>query len=113
MLVGVGMPSSFAVTRPRALYATGIGLTTPQSMASSMPPFPDRVAASLLGLWQMTLAALLEIGLGPALGHAPSCCRLRSPGWELPPSRSSRPQSDAGPLVLALKPEGGLSGLWT
>jgi MFS transporter, DHA1 family, multidrug resistance protein len=69
-LVAAGVPSSLAVTLPMALYGVGVGLTMPQSMASAMMPFPDRAgaASSLLGICQMTFAALLGIGLGQALG---------------------------------------------
>jgi MFS transporter, DHA1 family, multidrug resistance protein len=69
-LVASGVPSSLAVTLPMALYGVGVGLTMPQAMASAMMPFPDRAgaASSLLGICQMTFAALLGIGLGQALG---------------------------------------------
>jgi DHA1 family bicyclomycin/chloramphenicol resistance-like MFS transporter len=72
VLVALSVPSSFAVTGPMALYAIGVGLTMPQSMASAMGPFPDRAgaASSLLGLCQMTFAAILGIGLGLALGQS-------------------------------------------
>ena len=64
VLMALGVPSSLAVTGPMALYAIGVGLTMPQSMASAMGPFPDRAgaASSLLGLCQMTFAAILGIG---------------------------------------------------
>lgn len=70
VLVALGAPTSFAVTGPMAIYALGVGLTMPQSMASAMMPFPDRAgaASSLLGICQMTFAAFLGIGLGQALG---------------------------------------------
>jgi DHA1 family bicyclomycin/chloramphenicol resistance-like MFS transporter len=69
-LVALRVPSSLAVTLPMALYGVGVGLTMPQAMASAMMPFPDRAgaASSLLGICQMTFAALLGIGLGQALG---------------------------------------------
>ncbi len=74
MLLGVllGIPSSLAVTLPMAVYAAGVGLTMPQSMASAMGPFPDRAgaASSLLGICQMSFAALVGIGLGQLLGGA-------------------------------------------
>ena len=56
-----------------ALYAAGVGLTMPQAMASAMMPFPDRAgaASSLLGICQMTFAALVGIGLGQTLGASP------------------------------------------
>ncbi|MBM6593812.1 multidrug effflux MFS transporter [Microvirga pudoricolor] len=70
--VGLGVPSSLAVTLPMTVYAVGVGLTMPQSMASAMMPFPDRAgaASSLLGICQMTFAALLGIGLGQFLGDS-------------------------------------------
>jgi DHA1 family bicyclomycin/chloramphenicol resistance-like MFS transporter len=70
LLVGLGVRTSLAVTGPMAIYATGVGLTMPQAMASAMMPFPERAgaASSLLGICQMTFAALLGIGLGQALG---------------------------------------------
>ncbi len=70
VLVGLGAATSFAVTGPMAIYATGVGLTMPQAMASAMMPFPERAgaASSLLGICQMTFAALLGVGLGQALG---------------------------------------------
>jgi DHA1 family bicyclomycin/chloramphenicol resistance-like MFS transporter len=71
-LVAAGVPSSLAVTGPMALYGLGVGLTMPQSMASAMGPFPDRAgaASSLLGLCQMSFAAVLGIALGQALERA-------------------------------------------
>jgi DHA1 family bicyclomycin/chloramphenicol resistance-like MFS transporter len=71
-LVGIGLPTSFAVTAPMALYALGVGLTMPQAMACAMMPFPDRAgaASSLLGICQMTFAALVGIGLGQLLGQS-------------------------------------------
>jgi DHA1 family bicyclomycin/chloramphenicol resistance-like MFS transporter len=70
--VGLGVPSSLAVTLPMTVYAVRVGLTMPQSMASAMMPFPDRAgaASSLLGICQMTFAALLGIGLGQFLGDS-------------------------------------------
>ncbi|MCG7392885.1 multidrug effflux MFS transporter [Microvirga sp. ACRRW] len=69
-LVAIGVPSSFAITGPMAIYAMGVGLTMPQSMASALMPFPDRAgaASSLLGICQMTFAAILGIVLGQNLG---------------------------------------------
>jgi DHA1 family bicyclomycin/chloramphenicol resistance-like MFS transporter len=70
LLVALGLPTSLAVTGPMTLYAVGVGLTMPQAMASAMMPFPDRAgaASSLLGICQMTFAAILGIGLGQWLG---------------------------------------------
>ena len=69
-LVLLKVPSALAVALPMALYTFGVGLTMPQAMASAMAPFPERAgaASSLLGLCQMTLAALVGIGLGQMLG---------------------------------------------
>ena len=73
LLVLVRVPSSFAVTLPMALYAAGVGLTMPQAAAAAMTPFPDRAgaASSLLGICQMTFAAVVGIGLGQFLGASP------------------------------------------
>lgn len=73
ILVASGVPSSLAITGPMAIYAFGVGLTMPQSMASALMPFPDRAgaASSLLGICQMTAAAILGIALGQNLGTSP------------------------------------------
>ncbi|MBF9233240.1 multidrug effflux MFS transporter [Microvirga alba] len=70
VLVASGATSSLAITGPMAIYALGVGLTMPQSMASALMPFPDRAgaASSLLGICQMTAAAILGIVLGQNLG---------------------------------------------
>jgi MFS transporter, DHA1 family, multidrug resistance protein len=64
MAFGPGWP--FEVILPMAIYAMGVGLVLPQSSASSMMPFPDRAgaASSLLGLIQMSFAAIVGGGLG-------------------------------------------------
>jgi DHA1 family bicyclomycin/chloramphenicol resistance-like MFS transporter len=71
-LVGLGLPTSLAVTFPMAVYALGVGLTMPQAMASALMPFPDRAgaASSLLGICQMSFAALFGIALGQFLGRS-------------------------------------------
>lgn len=70
VLVASGVSSSFAITGPMAIYALGVGLTMPQAMASALMPFPERAgaASSLLGICQMTFAAILGIVLGQNLG---------------------------------------------
>lgn len=70
VLVALEIGSFMAVTGPMALYAVGVGLTMPQSMASALMPFPERAgaASSLLGICQMTFAAILGIVLGQNLG---------------------------------------------
>lgn len=68
-LVLAGIPSSLAITGPMAIYGIGVGLTMPQAMASALMPFPARAgaASSLLGICQMTFAAVLGILLGQGL----------------------------------------------
>jgi DHA1 family bicyclomycin/chloramphenicol resistance-like MFS transporter len=72
-LVGSGVPSSLSVTVPMGLYGIGVGLTMPQAMALALMPFPDRAgaASSLLGICQMTFAALVGIGLSRMLDASP------------------------------------------
>jgi DHA1 family bicyclomycin/chloramphenicol resistance-like MFS transporter len=71
-LVALRIPSFLAIVLPMAVYTFGVGLTMPQAMASAMAPFPEGAgaASSLLGLCQMTLAALVGIGLGQMIGGA-------------------------------------------
>ena len=66
---GVGVTSYMAIVGPMAVYCAGVGLTMPQAMASALMPFPDRAgaASSLLGICQMSFAALLGIALGQHL----------------------------------------------
>ena len=65
-LVLAGVPSSLSISAPMAIYGIGVGLTMPQSMASALMPFPERAgaASSLLGICQMTFAAIVGILLG-------------------------------------------------
>lgn len=72
-LVAAGVPSSFAVTGPMAIYTAGVGLALPSAQASAMTPFPERAgaASSLLGICQMCLAALVGVVIGHALGASP------------------------------------------
>jgi DHA1 family bicyclomycin/chloramphenicol resistance-like MFS transporter len=84
-LVALRVPSSLAVTLPMALYAAGVGLTMPQSMAGAMGPFPERAgaASSLLGICQMTYAAVVGIALGQFLGGSalPLPLVVAGSGW--------------------------------
>lgn len=68
-LGAIGTGTSAEVTLPMALYTLGVGLTLPQVMASAMTPFPMKAgaASSLLGIVQMSFAAVVGIGLGLAL----------------------------------------------
>jgi MFS transporter, DHA1 family, multidrug resistance protein len=70
LLVVSGVPSSLAITAPMALYTAGFGLTMPQTVAAAMLAFGERAgaASSLLGICQMTFAALVGAGVGQALG---------------------------------------------
>jgi MFS transporter, DHA1 family, multidrug resistance protein len=49
-----------------AIYALGVGLVMPQAMASAMMPFPERAgaASSFVGLCQMSLSAVVGLGVG-------------------------------------------------
>jgi MFS transporter, DHA1 family, multidrug resistance protein len=49
-----------------ALYLAGVGLAMPQAMAGALTPFPDRAgtAASLMGLVQQAVAALIAAVIG-------------------------------------------------
>lgn len=69
LLVAFGVTSYMAIVGPMAVYGAGVGLTMPQAMASALMPFPDRAgaASSLLGICQMSFAALLGIALGQHL----------------------------------------------
>jgi DHA1 family bicyclomycin/chloramphenicol resistance-like MFS transporter len=55
-----------------ALYLAGLGLAMPQAMAGALTPFPDRAgtAASLMGLVQQTVAAIVAAVIGGYLGHS-------------------------------------------
>ncbi len=68
-----GPHSPFVIMVPMAVYTCGVGFTMPQSMAGAMSPFPDRAgaASSFLGLVQMSIAAVVGIGLGLALDVTP------------------------------------------
>lgn len=58
---------------PQAIYAMGVGLSMPQSAAGALMPFPDRAGSvsSLLGIVQMSFAALVGAGVGMALPFGP------------------------------------------
>ena len=90
ILVLAGFPWLFAVILPMTLYTAGVGLVLPSSQASAMSPFPERAgaASSLLGIFQMSFAALVGIVLGHALGQE---------AWPLPAAIAS-----AGVLAFAL-----------
>lgn len=63
-------PSAASVIAPMMLYMVGVGLALPQAQAAALMPFPDRAgsASSLMGICQMSIAALVGIGVGATHG---------------------------------------------
>lgn len=53
-----------------AIYLAGMGLVLPQAAAGALTPFPERAgaASSLLGFFQQSIAAIVGIAVGLALG---------------------------------------------
>jgi DHA1 family bicyclomycin/chloramphenicol resistance-like MFS transporter len=70
ILAGPG--NMIEVMIPMAIYLCGVGLALPQTQIGAMTPFPDKAgaASSLLGLSQMSFAALFGIGVGHMLKDA-------------------------------------------
>jgi DHA1 family bicyclomycin/chloramphenicol resistance-like MFS transporter len=70
-VVAAGIPGIWLVAA-MALYLAGLGLAMPQAMAGALTPFPDSAgtAASLLGLVQQTVAAIVAAVIGGYLGHS-------------------------------------------
>ena len=68
LAVATGVPGLWLVAA-MALYLAGVGLAMPQAMAGALTPFPDRAgtAASLMGLVQQALAALIAAVIGAYL----------------------------------------------
>ena len=68
--VPLGSASPIALTAAMAIYAAGMGLVQPQSIAGAMMPFPQRAgtASSLLGVSQMVCAAVTGVIVGHLLG---------------------------------------------
>src|SRR5204863_3892684 len=68
--VALGGMSPIPLIAAVAIYALGMGLTQPQSIAGAMMPFPERAgtASSLLGVSQMICAALSGVIVGHFLG---------------------------------------------
>ena len=68
--VPLGSTSPIALTAAMAIYAAGMGLVQPQSIAGAMMPFPQRAgtASSLLGVSQMVCAAVTGVIVGHLLG---------------------------------------------
>jgi len=63
-----GIQTVWSVLGPMMLYCAGVGLVMPNSMAGAIGPFPAMAgaASALLGFAQMTVAALVGIGVGAA-----------------------------------------------
>ena len=64
--IPLGGPSPIPLIAAMALYAVGMGLVQPQTMAGAMMPFPQRAgtASSLLGVSQMVCAAVSGVIVG-------------------------------------------------
>jgi DHA1 family bicyclomycin/chloramphenicol resistance-like MFS transporter len=70
--IAAGGASAIALVAAVAIYALGMGLVQPQSIAGAMMPFPGRAgtASSLLGVSQMVCAALSGVIVGHLLGSS-------------------------------------------
>jgi len=70
--VPLGSASPIALTAAMAIYAAGMGLVQPQSIAGALMPFPERAgtASSLLGVSQMVCAAISGVIVGQLLGSS-------------------------------------------
>jgi len=68
--VALGGASAIPLVAAMALYAAGMGLTQPQTVAGAMMPFPERAgtASSLVGVSQMVCAAASGALVGHLLG---------------------------------------------
>ena len=68
--VAFGGTSSIPLVAAMALYAIGMGLVQPQTIAGAMMPFPERAgtASSLVGVSQMLCAAATGAIVGQLLG---------------------------------------------
>ena len=68
--IPLGGGSAIPLVAAMALYAAGMGLVQPQTIAGAMMPFPQRAgtASSLLGVSQMLCAALSGVIVGHLLG---------------------------------------------
>lgn len=67
-----GFGSAVTLVATMTVYLFGVGLGFQASIAGALTPFPDRAgaASSLVGFTQMTLAALVGIAVGHALGES-------------------------------------------
>jgi MFS transporter, DHA1 family, multidrug resistance protein len=71
-VAAVAIGSAAPLIAAMALYACGMGLVQPQTIAGAIMPFPHKAgaASSLVGVAQMLAAAFIGIGVGQALGHS-------------------------------------------
>jgi MFS transporter, DHA1 family, multidrug resistance protein len=70
-VVAAGIPGIWLVAA-MALYLAGLGLAMPQAMAGALTPFPNRAgtAASMMGLVQQAVAAVVAAVIGRYLGSS-------------------------------------------
>jgi DHA1 family bicyclomycin/chloramphenicol resistance-like MFS transporter len=70
LAVAFGGGSAVPLVAAVAIYALGMGLVQPQSIAGAMMPFPERAgtASSLVGVTQMLCAAVSGVIVGQLLG---------------------------------------------
>jgi DHA1 family bicyclomycin/chloramphenicol resistance-like MFS transporter len=70
--VPLGGTSAIPLVSAMALFAVGMGLTQPQTIAGAMMPFPERAgtASSLVGVSQMVCAAASGAIVGQLLGSS-------------------------------------------
>jgi len=73
IVVALRIPSAAPLVASMALYVCGLGLVQPQAMAGALAPFPERAgaASSLLGVGQMSFAAVVGAAVGQMLGTTP------------------------------------------
>jgi len=67
----VAEDSVLGIVLPITIYAAGIGITMPQSMAGALTPFPQiaGTASALIGFLQAVFAALVGFTVGHALSY--------------------------------------------
>jgi DHA1 family bicyclomycin/chloramphenicol resistance-like MFS transporter len=72
MAVVLGGASAIPLVACMTIFATGMGLVQPQTIAGAMMPFPHRAgtASSLVGVSQMLCAAVSGIVVGHFLGSS-------------------------------------------
>jgi DHA1 family bicyclomycin/chloramphenicol resistance-like MFS transporter len=70
--IPLGGTSAIPLVAAMALYAAGMGLVQPQTIAGAMMPFPERAgtASSLVGVSQMVCAAITGVIVGQLLGQS-------------------------------------------